>query len=84
MLMVRNETSLILVFNPLLVALGFEKPSAIQQRAITPIVRGRDVIAQLVISCLLLFPSLHILVPVHFLYLPVGPNRVQVKQQPFQ
>ncbi len=26
--------------------LGFEKPSAIQQRAIQPIVRGRDVIAQ--------------------------------------
>ena len=28
------------------VAYGFEKPSAIQQRAIRPIVRGRDVIAQ--------------------------------------
>ena len=26
--------------------LGFEKPSAIQQRAIRPIVKGRDVIAQ--------------------------------------
>ena len=26
--------------------LGFEKPSAIQQRAILPIVKGRDVIAQ--------------------------------------
>lgn len=26
--------------------LGFEKPSAIQQRAIIPIVKGRDVIAQ--------------------------------------
>lgn len=26
--------------------LGFEKPSAIQQRAILPIIRGRDVIAQ--------------------------------------
>lgn len=26
--------------------LGFEKPSAIQQRAIKPIVKGRDVIAQ--------------------------------------
>ena len=25
---------------------GFEKPSAIQQRAILPIIRGRDVIAQ--------------------------------------
>ena len=25
---------------------GFEKPSAIQQRAIKPIVKGRDVIAQ--------------------------------------
>lgn len=25
---------------------GFEKPSAIQQRAIRPIVKGRDVIAQ--------------------------------------
>lgn len=29
---------------------GFEKPSAIQQRAIKPIVRGRDVIAQYVIE----------------------------------
>lgn len=27
-------------------AYGFEKPSAIQQRAIKPIVEGRDVIAQ--------------------------------------
>lgn len=27
-------------------AYGFEKPSAIQQRAILPIVKGRDVIAQ--------------------------------------
>jgi len=27
-------------------AYGFEKPSAIQQRAILPIVNGRDVIAQ--------------------------------------
>ena len=27
-------------------AYGFEKPSAIQQRAITPTLRGRDVIAQ--------------------------------------
>ncbi len=27
-------------------AFGFEKPSAIQQRAISPIMRGRDVIAQ--------------------------------------
>jgi ATP-dependent RNA helicase len=27
-------------------AYGFEKPSAIQQRAIAPIVEGRDVIAQ--------------------------------------
>ena len=27
-------------------AYGFEKPSAIQQRAIKPIVKGRDVIAQ--------------------------------------
>lgn len=26
--------------------LGFEKPSAIQQRAIAPVVKGRDVIAQ--------------------------------------
>ena len=25
---------------------GFEKPSAIQQRAIVPIIQGRDVIAQ--------------------------------------
>ena len=29
---------------------GFEKPSAIQQRAIRPIVKGRDVIAQLVLQ----------------------------------
>lgn len=29
---------------------GFEKPSAIQQRAIKPIVKGRDVIAQLVVN----------------------------------
>ena len=27
-------------------ATGFEKPSAIQQRSIIPIIRGRDVIAQ--------------------------------------
>lgn len=27
-------------------AFGFEKPSAIQQRAIVPILKGRDVIAQ--------------------------------------
>lgn len=27
-------------------AYGFERPSAIQQRAIRPIVKGRDVIAQ--------------------------------------
>ena len=26
--------------------LGFEKPSAIQQRAIRPVIKGRDVIAQ--------------------------------------
>lgn len=25
---------------------GFEKPSAIQQRAIVPVIKGRDVIAQ--------------------------------------
>lgn len=31
---------------PRLLSPGFEKPSAIQQRAIKPIVRGRDVIAQ--------------------------------------
>lgn len=29
-----------------LYAYGFEKPSAIQQRAVLPIVQGRDVIAQ--------------------------------------
>lgn len=29
-----------------LYAYGFEKPSAIQQRAVVPIVDGRDVIAQ--------------------------------------
>lgn len=27
-------------------AAGFEKPSAIQQRAIVPVIKGRDVIAQ--------------------------------------
>lgn len=26
--------------------IGFEKPSAIQQRAIAPVIKGRDVIAQ--------------------------------------
>jgi ATP-dependent RNA helicase len=31
-------------------AYGFEKPSAIQQRAIVPIIRGRDVIAQSQVS----------------------------------
>ena len=30
----------------IIIFLGFEKPSAIQQRAIKPIVKGRDVIAQ--------------------------------------
>ena len=29
-----------------IISYGFEKPSAVQQRAITPIVAGRDVIAQ--------------------------------------
>ncbi len=29
-----------------LYAYGFEKPSAIQQRAVIPIIQGRDVIAQ--------------------------------------
>ena len=33
-------------FNLLLYILGFEKPSAIQQRAIRPLLKGRDVIAQ--------------------------------------
>ncbi len=28
------------------VSIGFEKPSAIQQRAIAPVIKGRDVIAQ--------------------------------------
>ena len=30
------------------IILGFEKPSAIQQRSVKPIVKGRDVIAQYV------------------------------------
>ena len=30
----------------LLATSGFEKPSAIQQRAIVPVIKGRDVIAQ--------------------------------------
>jgi len=30
----------------LVLLLGFDKPSAIQQRAIKPVVKGRDVIAQ--------------------------------------
>ena len=33
-------------FNIFLYVLGFEKPSAIQQRAIRPLLKGRDVIAQ--------------------------------------
>ena len=33
-------------FNIFLYLLGFEKPSAIQQRAIRPLLKGRDVIAQ--------------------------------------
>ena len=32
---------------------GFEKPSAIQQRAIAPILEGRDVIAQSQVNYLL-------------------------------
>lgn len=32
-------------------AYGFEKPSAIQQRAIKPILQGRDVIAQSQVQC---------------------------------
>ena len=32
--------------NIFLIFPGFEKPSAIQQRAVKPIVKGRDVIAQ--------------------------------------
>lgn len=44
-------------------AYGFEKPSAIQQRAIIPCIRGRDVIAQAqsgmnAFFCLPLFPFL--------------------------
>lgn len=31
-------------------AYGFERPSAIQQRAIVPIIQGRDVIAQSQVS----------------------------------
>lgn len=37
--------NILCLFNILLL-LGFEKPSAIQQRAIKPIMKGRDVIAQ--------------------------------------
>ena len=40
------STSNLLKFNLLLYVLGFEKPSAIQQRAIRPLLKGRDVIAQ--------------------------------------
>jgi hypothetical protein len=44
-------------------AYGFEKPSAIQQRAIIPCVKGHDVIAQAqsgMFSCLLFFPSMKV------------------------
>lgn len=40
-------------------AYGFERPSAIQQRAVRPIIRGRDVIAQSQVSYdnyIILFP----------------------------
>lgn len=35
-----------IVYNVICSLLDFEKPSAIQQRAIVPITKGRDVIAQ--------------------------------------
>jgi len=38
-------------------AYGFEKPSAIQQRAIIPCVKGHDVIAQAQSGMLCLFPT---------------------------
>ena len=40
-----NSLNIILKFRGIY-AYGFEKPSAIQQRAIKPIIKGRDVIAQ--------------------------------------
>ena len=42
---VRRQLDVILFFTIFFVK-GFEKPSAIQQRAIKPIVKGRDVISQ--------------------------------------
>ena len=41
-------TLIVFVNNTVVYFKGFEKPSAIQQRAIQPIIKGRDVIAQLV------------------------------------
>jgi superfamily II DNA/RNA helicase len=43
-----EESMLMVLENLANITLGFEKPSAIQQRAIKPIVKGRDVIAQFV------------------------------------
>lgn len=43
---VRVEHCSAMLIYPTFSRLGFEKPSAIQQRAIKPIIKGRDVIAQ--------------------------------------
>ena len=43
---VRVEQYSAMLIYPTFSRLGFEKPSAIQQRAIKPIIKGRDVIAQ--------------------------------------
>lgn len=43
---VRVEQCSAMLIYPIFSPLGFEKPSAIQQRAIKPIIKGRDVIAQ--------------------------------------
>ena len=43
---VRVEQCSAMLIYPIFSPVGFEKPSAIQQRAIKPIIKGRDVIAQ--------------------------------------
>ena len=43
-IIIKNTLDYIFIFHSNFT--GFEKPSAIQQRAIKPIVKGRDVIAQ--------------------------------------
>ena len=60
-------TSPPLTFQNFLLA-GFEKPSAIQQRAIKPIVKGRDVIAQYV----------HVIFFLNFIHLAGSSERISL------